>query len=171
LPLLTELFLRECDLGDDGAAALCLRMIGRRLTALGAAGNDVTADGAGVLAVSNWPCLTRLDLSENPIEDNGARFLAVAPGLANLAELALNDCGIGADGVAALADSVRLPGLRRLELDGSAGPPISEEAAAELARGPISGGLTRLTLRRRRLTEAARQLLRRRFGPRLHLDA
>jgi uncharacterized protein (TIGR02996 family) len=84
-------------------------------------GNDLGNGGVNVLLRS--PYLTRLqdlDLSFNGLCDGGVQLLARSAAVPRLRALALSDNGrIGAAGVAALADSPHLAGLRALDVSGN----------------------------------------------------
>jgi uncharacterized protein (TIGR02996 family) len=60
--------------------------------------------------------LAVLDLTGNPIGDQGAEAMAGATGLAGLERLILSFCGIGDAGARALLESIAFPGLRMLDL-------------------------------------------------------
>ena len=84
-------------------------------------GNDLGNGGVNLLLRS--PYLTAvgaLDLSFNGVCDGGVRLLARSAALPRLRELALNDNGhVSGDGVAQLAESPHLAGLRVLDVSGN----------------------------------------------------
>lgn len=149
---------------------LCALPMAAWLSALAVAGNAVSAAGIRVLASSSWPRLAVLDLSSNPIGNDGIRVLAAAPALTALTELSLNSCGVGGPGLQALAGSSAFPRLRRLDLDGGTAEEVTNDDAAALAGSDRLSGLTRLSLRGRRMSDDARTVLHERFGHRLILD-
>ncbi len=85
-------------------------------------GNDLGNGGVNVLLRS--PYLGRvqgLDLSFNGVCDGGVQLLARSASLSRLRALALSDNGqVGSDGLAMLADSPHLAGLRALDVSGNA---------------------------------------------------
>lgn len=91
-------------------------------------GDRLWPESIGTLVTLNasWPKLERLDLSGNPIGDEGFGRLASAPSLAGLRELVLRSDGIDfedrihATGIAAFARSGNLSRLHSLNLAGQA---------------------------------------------------
>ncbi len=83
-------------------------------------GNDLGNGGVQVLLHSPYLArLEALDLSFNSLGDLGIRHLAHATGLPRLRSLALTDnTAVGADGIASLAESPHLAGLRTLDVSG-----------------------------------------------------
>lgn len=63
--------------------------------------------------------LHTLDLSGNPLGPAGAETLAAWPGLAAVRRLRLGGCGVGAEGLRALARSPHAAGLVSLDLRGN----------------------------------------------------
>jgi uncharacterized protein (TIGR02996 family) len=90
-----------------------------------------------------------LNVSGNPLTDEGAQVLAAEPAFAGLRELAARRDGVWYEqrihgaGTAALAGSRTLAGLRRLDLAGQA---VGDSGLVALARSPNSARLTDLDL-------------------------
>jgi uncharacterized protein (TIGR02996 family) len=102
-----------------------------------------SATPAGLAALIDSPFLTGLEVLElgnSPIGDAGAVALAACGW--RLRKLSLHGCGIGAEGLAALAASPVLSPTRDLNLSGN---PIGEGAAA-LGASPHLGQLRTLVL-------------------------
>jgi len=78
--------------------------------------NDITAQGIKALARSRWVSLQQLILTENPIGDDGVKYLLKAKWIENLTELDLAFTGLEEDGLLAIARSRRLVNLRRLSI-------------------------------------------------------
>ncbi|MFI7552621.1 hypothetical protein ACIBQ2_23070 [Micromonospora sediminimaris] len=80
----------------------------------------VLVEAAGLMTeVAQVACLNRLvalDLSGNPIGDDGLATLVDSPHLGRLRWLGLAGCGIGAAGAEALAATRNLPALRYVDL-------------------------------------------------------
>ncbi|WP_407940022.1 hypothetical protein [Micromonospora tarapacensis] len=80
----------------------------------------VLVDAAGLMPrIAEIACLDRLvalDLSGNPIGDDGLAALVDSPHLRRLRWLGLSGCGIGQTGAEALAASQNLPALRYVDL-------------------------------------------------------
>jgi uncharacterized protein (TIGR02996 family) len=89
------------------------------------------------------PALTRLDLSDARIGDEGARALAASPLLSRLRALRLWENSIGPAGAKALGASGRLANLRLLRLGFNQ---IGDEGLAGLLRSPNPPPLTWLDL-------------------------
>jgi uncharacterized protein (TIGR02996 family) len=88
LGLLTHLDLAQCDVGDEGAAALAASPHLHRLRTLGLASCGVSDAGVAELARSaHLGRLERLCLRGNPVSDLGAEVLAGAAGLPSLREV------------------------------------------------------------------------------------
>jgi uncharacterized protein (TIGR02996 family) len=84
-------------------------------------GNDLGNGGVNLLLRSPYlSAVAALDLSFNGVCDGGVRLLARSAALPRLRELALNDNGhVSGDGVAQLAGSPHLAGLRVLDVSGN----------------------------------------------------
>jgi hypothetical protein len=129
---LTSLDLSGNDVSDAGAVALCAALLPRPqptsrspppLAHLDLSDNAIGAVGAAALghAVSGAVCLLTLNLSHNPITDDGASALllplqpsgpnhAARQARPRLVELHLRGCGLGLRACVALAAVVRAPG-------------------------------------------------------------
>lgn len=115
--------LRELELGDSPTThndLEALKGMGRlrALERLGLrrAGLDAAQLQALITALGDPNALRELDLSANPIGPEGARQLAAHPGFAPLERLELHECGLGNEGLTALAAGEHLRGLRALGL-------------------------------------------------------
>ena len=87
--------------------------------------------------------ITKLDLSNNELGDEGAKTLASSPHLKNLTTLQLWDNQIGAQGAQALAHAAHLQRLTRLDLSLNE---IGAQGAQALARSTPLKNLTGLDL-------------------------
>ncbi|MBL8924312.1 MAG: hypothetical protein JNJ54_36020 [Myxococcaceae bacterium] len=119
-------------IGNDGAAALARARFAPRLTRLGLEGNQLGSRGAAAL-VEGTASLVALDLSANPLGDDGARELAAAPALGQVELLMLAGCAIGPAGARALLDSPHLQQAKRIVLDPGAGREVWEELSRRRA--------------------------------------
>jgi uncharacterized protein (TIGR02996 family) len=111
---LTALNLSRQRIGLDGLNALLSSCYLQGLQDLELRSNDI--GGVSGFRRSEGASLTRLDLSDNPIEDGGARVLAESPRLAELACLNLDTCETSEDGVRALTGAPFWATLWRLDL-------------------------------------------------------
>jgi uncharacterized protein (TIGR02996 family) len=115
--------------------------------------NRLWAEHVGTLAIlaANLPKLERLNLSGNPLGDEGLLHLASTTTLGNLAELVIASDGIddeyriGSHGIAAFATSPIAPRLRTLVLDNQS---IGDAGLAAIAGSPIFCDLVHLDLSR-----------------------
>jgi uncharacterized protein (TIGR02996 family) len=152
---------------DDEGLATFLdspHLTGLRQLILGVRG--ITAAGARALA--EWAPLARLDhldLTGNPLGDEGLAALAASPNVTHLRTLCLTNVKIGPAGVRALASSPHLAGLRELHLAVNA---VGDEGAGYLADSPHLGRLEWLILFHSAVTGAGFHVLRQRFGDALH---
>jgi uncharacterized protein (TIGR02996 family) len=138
---LTDLNLADNYVGLSTVQALATSPLLTRLTRLNLHGHSLDASAAVVLARSpTWRRLAALDLGGNRLGDAGLRVLAAAP-LARLDELVLNANGIGVGG--------------------------ADAAAAVIEGSPVLRRLRRLDLTANSLSDAEKERLRQRFGPRL----
>jgi uncharacterized protein (TIGR02996 family) len=107
--------------------------------------------------------VTGLILRFGGAEDDDARALASARTLPGLTALDLYRCGLTPAGIAALAASPRLAGLRELVLGGNTeeGEPVEGDAVVELLTGPDSrlSRLERLHLSYSRISDAGARAL------------
>lgn len=96
-------------------------------------GNDLGNGGVNVLLRSPYLAQVReLDLSFNGVCDGGVRLLARSTAMPRLRSLALSDNGrISSDGLAMLAGSPHLSGLRALDVSGNA---VGDEGIREAIR-------------------------------------
>ncbi|KAK4433998.1 RAN GTPase-activating protein 2 [Sesamum alatum] len=133
---LTEIYLSYLNLEDDGAIAIAnvLKDTASSLTVLEMAGNDITAEAAPSMAacISRKKALTKLNLSENDLKDDGAIQISKAFGEGHdqLKEVDLSLNSIRRAAARTLAQAlVRLPGFKFLNVNGNF---ISEEGIDEL---------------------------------------
>jgi uncharacterized protein (TIGR02996 family) len=130
-------------LDDRGAAALAASPHLRGVKRLGLASNRLTLAGVRAIANGAWR-LESLDLGYNTLESEGLADALAGPALANLrelslcgtwippgeaarlassgmlaqlAELDLENCALGAPGMIAFCDALALPSLRRLRVE------------------------------------------------------
>jgi uncharacterized protein (TIGR02996 family) len=136
---LTALSLARGGLSDSEAALLAVspRLAGLRRLSV----NDSTLTAVGFAALARLP-LTHLDISGGSVGLSGLACLADARCRTTLEKLRLF-FGARRDWRSKLPDGFTLPSLRRLELRRCA---INPQGLAELARGPLLGGLEELDL-------------------------
>jgi uncharacterized protein (TIGR02996 family) len=165
---LTRLGLSDNGLGAAGAAALSRSAGLAALADLDLSRNGVGAEGARALAgAPHLRRLSALTLWDNHLGDEGAAALAAAPHLAGLTALDLRTNLVGDAGARALASSPHLGRLTALNLmDNLLGP----ASAAALANSPHLGGLASLVLWGNPIGPDGADLLRARFGPRVHVS-
>jgi uncharacterized protein (TIGR02996 family) len=117
LDRLAALYLGNNRLGDDGLAALALVAPGLpNLESLRVSYNRIGARGVTIFAAEGSGGLTTLDLSWNPVGDEGVRALAESQALSRLAALDLGYAELGDGAARALAESPHLAGLAVLNL-------------------------------------------------------
>ncbi|KAJ4849012.1 RAN GTPase-activating protein 2 [Turnera subulata] len=133
---LTEIYLSYLNLEDEGAEALAkaLKESAPSLEVLEMAGNDITAKGASSLAtcVASKQFLTKLNIAENELKDEGAILIAKAieSGHGQLNEVDLSSNAIRRAGARLLAQTVvGKPGFKLLNIDGNY---ISDEGIDEV---------------------------------------
>ncbi|KAF2325185.1 hypothetical protein GH714_024985 [Hevea brasiliensis] len=136
---LRKLDLRDniyLNLEDDGAEALAnaLKESAPSLEVLEMAGNDITAKGASSLAdcIAAKQFLSKLNLSENELKDEGAILIAKAieSGHGQLSEVDLSSNSIRRAGARLLGQTVVLkPGFKLLNINGNF---ISDEGIDEV---------------------------------------
>jgi uncharacterized protein (TIGR02996 family) len=115
------------ELGDAVVRSMFARSRWPRLRELGLTGNQLTAAGIdSILTNQHTLNLGFLDLSRNPLGDDGARILSMWPGLHNVRNLDLAFTEVGPAGAAALIASPFLPNIRILNLNGT---PATRDAA------------------------------------------
>ncbi|GMH20006.1 hypothetical protein Nepgr_021847 [Nepenthes gracilis] len=123
---LAEVYLSYLNLEDDGAMAVAnaLKDSAPSLEVLEMAGNDITSGAAPVLAacLASKQLITKLNLSENELKDEGAIQIAksLEAGHAQLRELDMSTNSIRRVGARALAHAVvQKSGFKLLNLDGN----------------------------------------------------
>ncbi len=110
--------------------------------------------------------LWQLDLTDNPLRNDGAAALVAAFAGFHLRELVLAECRVQAVGVAALVTSALFARLHVLDLSRNA---IGKAGCAALLGAEIPAKLKRLVLTDCRLTADDQKKLRAKFGPRVKL--
>ncbi|GAV57781.1 LRR_6 domain-containing protein/WPP domain-containing protein [Cephalotus follicularis] len=135
-PGLTEVYLSYLNLEDEGAEALAiaLRESAPSLEVLDMGGNDITAKAAASLAacIAAKQFLTKLNLSENELKDEGAILIgkAIEEGHGQLSEVDLSTNKIRRVGARLLAQAVvDKPGFKFLNINGNF---ISDEGIDEV---------------------------------------
>lgn len=113
-------------------------------------GSDLMNALASRLGRTRW-----LELSRNPIGDEGLRWLLSAGALETIEDLSLGDCELSDTSVRALLDA-RLPNLRALWLGGNR---LTDDGVEALARSPLLAQLEGLSLYAHRLTERSKAAL------------
>lgn len=133
---LTEIYLSYLNLEDEGAEALAnaLKESAPSLEVLDIAGNDITTKSAASLAacIAAKQFLTRLNLAENELKDEGAILIgkALEEGHGQLHEVDLSTNLIRRAGARLLAQVVvRKPGFKLLNINGNY---ISDEGIDEV---------------------------------------
>lgn len=121
---LTEIYLSYLNLEDDGAEALAnaLKESAPSLEVLDMAGNDITAKGVASVAacISSKQFLTKLNLAENELKDQGAILISKAldGGHGQLNEVDLSTNSITWLGARLLAEAVvQKPGFKLLNIN------------------------------------------------------
>jgi hypothetical protein len=109
LSSLRTLYIQECELSAEACRALATCAPLRGLRTLSLNHNIIGDEGAAWLAQGEWPALRELQLWRCGISDAGARALARAPWTAHLDRLDLTDNPIYQEGRDALAASPHLP--------------------------------------------------------------
>ncbi len=138
---LTELDLSYNDLGDAGATVLARSGRLSNLEVLEMTACGLTARGVAALVRAAMPRLTRLQIAQNGLGDQGLAALASAPFLPRLTELRLG-FPAGPDGIRALA-AADLSSLRVLEWSLQFNRPVAEAFAVL----PTCPGLRSLVMR------------------------
>ncbi|CAI0400728.1 unnamed protein product [Linum tenue] len=135
---LTEVYLNYLNLEDEGTEAIAnaLKDSAPSLEVLDMAGNDITAKGASSLAgcILAKQFLTKLNLAENELKDEGAILIAKAieTGHGQLNEVDLSTNAIRRAGARLLAQAVvNKPGFKLLNLNGNF---ISDEGIDEVKK-------------------------------------
>ncbi len=150
---LNELDLSETKIGDAGLAAIARSPHFANLTLLCVVVAGCGDAGVQSLAEShNLPRLEKLNLSGNlNIGDASMNYLARTETLVSLSVLQVLETGVGNAGVAALAKSVHLNGLRQLDLSGCR--EVNSEGARALAAATGLEKLNVLNLSHTRLSD------------------
>lgn len=135
-PDLTEIYLSYLNLEDEGAESLAfaLKDSAPSLEVLEMAGNDITPRGARALAacVGSKQFLTKLNISENELKDEGAILIgkALEDGHGQLVEVDLSTNSIRRAGARVLAQAVvQKPGFKLLNINANF---ISDEGIDEV---------------------------------------
>ncbi|KAK7355816.1 hypothetical protein VNO80_15078 [Phaseolus coccineus] len=133
---LTEIYLSYLNLEDDGAEALAnaLKESAPSLEILDLAGNDITAKAAASVAacISSKQFLTKINLSENELKDEGVVLIskALEGGHGQLLEVDLSTNSITLSGAKVVAEAVvGKPGFKLLNINANF---ISDEGIVEL---------------------------------------
>lgn len=132
---LTEIYLSYLNLEDDGAIAIAnaLKESAPLLGVLEMAGNDITAEAAPGLAalISEKKSLSKLNLSENDLKDEGAVQItkAFGEGHDQLKEVDMSQNSLSSSTKKLAQALVHLPGFKLLNVNGNF---ISEEDIDEL---------------------------------------
>ena len=113
---LQRLELDGAGIGDEGLAALCEAPDLRSIRVLDLADNDIGARGVACIGTGPFGKLEELDVSRNPLGDEGMRALAATARVDTLSALGVAEVGIGERGVFAIATSPYLAGLDRLDV-------------------------------------------------------
>jgi uncharacterized protein (TIGR02996 family) len=124
---------------------------------------SLTSGGAELAAGPPWPCLEALRLTSNGLGNAGAVAMADSTAFPAVRALWLTENEIGDDGARALTRSPWVRKLRQLNLDSN---PIGDAGAEALAEA-LDHGLEQLSLANTRVTEATRERLVQRYGPRI----
>ncbi|XVF72409.1 hypothetical protein PTKIN_Ptkin12aG0119300 [Pterospermum kingtungense] len=133
---LTEVYLSYLNLEDEGADALAnsLKESAPSLEVLEIAGNDITAKGAASLSacIASKQFLTKINLSENELKDEGAILIgkALGEGHGQLIEVDMSTNASRRAGARVLAQAVvTKPGFKLLNINGNF---ISDEGIDEV---------------------------------------
>jgi uncharacterized protein (TIGR02996 family) len=159
---LRRLWLYMERIGPEGARALAETPYLTGLQVLSLRRNPLGPAGARALAAGPWTKLTRLELDWCGLGDNGIVALAGARCLAGLTHLQVAENGIGPTGAAALARSSTLGELVFLDLRRN---PIDDEGALALCRSRTLEKLQELQLTgKTTFSPAVVEALTQRFG-------
>lgn len=132
--LLEHLSLSDNAIGDEGLRALATTPYFETVSSLGLAGAGITAAGAAVVMGpdSLWG-MANLDLSRNPLGDEGVEAIAASPYASYLGTLALAEVGMTDRGVLALTSSPHLKQVDYIDLSGNAITQAGQDALAASA--------------------------------------
>ena len=154
---INTLYLADNFLGDAGAIHLAnARELGS-IARLGLGGNGIRQRGMEALAAASWEAITDLNLSINPLGDEGIARLASSRWLAGVHHLELAQTGMTDEGLLALLNRGNLASLRRLNLWGNQ---ITDTGADALAHCDALESLTDLCVSTEHLTGRGRDVLR-----------
>lgn len=131
---LMSLSMSDNPLGDEGMRALATTQYYETVGSLTLAGTGITAHGAALaLGPDAVFGLGYLDLSRNPLGDEGVAAIAKGPSATYLSGLYLADVGATDEAAKALAASPQLGALEHLDLSGNAITQAGREALAASA--------------------------------------
>lgn len=140
---------------------------GSRVTQFVARSLDLSATEMPALAAGLGPkTLQKLDLTNNPLRNDGVAALAKAFAEFDLRELVLAQCRIQGAGVAALTGSDLYAQLHTLDLSQNN---IGKAGCAALLKAEVPAGLKRLVLTGCRLAADDTKKLKAKFGARIKL--
>jgi len=140
---LTSLNISINDIGDEGLAVLAKQSFASHLTRLEIETTKITAESLKT-SMSAFVDLAHLNISDNPIRNEGLQRLAQLPCASHLVELNINHCRIKAEGLRLIMKDLNaLVSLARLNISQNA---IGDEGLAILAQQPFSAHLTELNV-------------------------
>lgn len=133
---ITEVYISYLNLEDEGAEAICIALTesAPSLEILDMSGNDITVKAASAMAscIASKQFLTKLNLAENELKDEGTILIAKAleEGHGQLSEVDMSCNSITRAGAQLLAQAVSdKPGFRMLNIDSNY---ISDEGIDEV---------------------------------------
>jgi uncharacterized protein (TIGR02996 family) len=155
-----ELRVRCLNRGDDLSRCRSLA----RIRSLSLCGAGLSNRAIQRLSASSYTHqLTRIDISENPLDGDALHSLVCAPALCGLTEIIARDCHLTDMDIRrmlSVGGLIDLGRLRRLDLSHNQ---LGDDAALALYRAQSLGGLTALNLAGNSLSEVGSQVLRSRF--------
>lgn len=119
-----------------------------RLRTLDLARNAITLPIADALRGPATATVEILRLAQNQLPDADVARLVALPELANVVELDLESCGLGAKGTALLCEALALPALRRLRLERNS---LADAGGLAVASSPAMARLTSLEMGHNRM--------------------
>ncbi|MGF1578850.1 MAG: TIGR02996 domain-containing protein [Gemmataceae bacterium] len=155
-PELVELDLEECRIGGLGLRSLCRSNSLPNLRYLCLANNRFGPDQVRYLREWKGPFPVWLDLSQNPITDDGTKLLTECSHFSELRELYLNHCDLGPWGVHAIAKSENMSRLRTLHLSGNH---FDDDVLRALGAFPPMAGLRDIALANSEITDEGLKIL------------